>query len=80
MKFRLGAAVSAGLYMLLTQAVSAEPVDNQAAVKAQQLRADIAEKQKALAEEQRVEVPAPAAPAVPLELPIDTTDSPGATK
>lgn len=65
---------------LSMQAASAEPVESQAAAKAQQLRADIAEKQKALAEEQRVEVPAPATPAVPLELPVDTTDSPGATQ
>jgi hypothetical protein len=41
----------------------------------------VQEKQKALAQELRNETAAPvAAPAAPLELPIDETDSPGATK
>ena len=80
MKLHLPGAILFGAVVLLTQVASAQAVDNQAVAKARQLRADIAEKQKALAEEQRVEVPAAAAPAAPLELPIDTADSPGATK
>lgn len=80
MKLHPSAIILTALSVLSSGAAFAAPTESQATAKARQLRADIAEKQKALAEEQRVDVPAPAAPAAPLELPIDTTDSPGATK
>jgi hypothetical protein len=69
----------AGVLALLAQTAFAEPqpVDNAAALQAKQLRLDVAEKQNALANDSVAATPAPA-PA--LDLPIDETDSPGATK
>lgn len=64
----------------LAQAASADPVDTPAVQKSRQIRLDIEAKQKQLAEEKRVEAPAASAPAAPLELPVDDTDSPGATR
>lgn len=56
-------------------------IDSPAVLTAKQTRLDVAQKKQALAEEQRIELPAPAAtPAAPLALAIDETDSPGATK
>jgi hypothetical protein len=69
----------AGVLALLAQTAFAEPqpVGNAAALQAKQLRLDVAEKQKTLANDSADATPAPA-PA--LDLPIDETDSPGATK
>jgi outer membrane protein W len=50
-----------------------------AVLKARQLRLEVEAKQKQLADA-RNDAPAPAAPAAPLELTIDETDSPGATQ
>lgn len=58
----------------------AAPLDAAAVQRVKQIRDDVAAKQKALEEEQRAEAPKPSAPAAPLVLPIDETDSPGATK
>jgi hypothetical protein len=69
-----------GMGALWLQAASADPIDAAAVQKARQIRRDVEQKQKDLAQEQRVEAPAAAAPAAPLELAIDETDSPGATK
>ncbi|MDQ2818919.1 MAG: hypothetical protein M3Y65_00680 [Pseudomonadota bacterium] len=81
MKLYLPKAILLSMGALLLQAASAEPVDNAAAQKAQQIRLEVAAKQKALAQEQRNDTAAPvAAPVAPLDLPIDATDSPGATK
>lgn len=68
-----------GVLALLAHTAFAEPqpVDNAAALQAKQLRLDVAEKQKALVNDSVAATPAPA-PA--LDLPIDETDSPGATK
>jgi hemolysin activation/secretion protein len=63
----------------LAQPAFANPVDSAAAQQAKQIRQDVEAKQKALAEDARVQAPAPAAPAAPLDLPIDHTDSPGST-
>lgn len=81
MKLYLPKAIFLIIGAVMLHSASAEPVDNAAVQKAQQIRLEVAAKQKALAQEQRNETQAPvAAPAAPLELPVDTTDSPGATK
>ena len=81
MKLYLQKAIFLTVGAVMLQGVSAEPVDNAAVQKAQQIRLEVAAKQQALAREQRNETQAPvAAPSAPLELPVDTTDSPGATK
>jgi len=80
MKLSLFKAILLLLAATAGQVAVAQSADNAAVAKAQQTRRDVAEKQKALAEAQRVDVPAPATPAAPLVLPIDDTDSPGATK
>ena len=69
----------ASILAILSQPAFAEPapVDNAAALQAKQIRLDIAEKQKTLAADSAVAAPAPAQP---LDLPMDETDSPGATK
>jgi len=69
----------AGVLVLLAQPAFADPqpVDNAAALQAKQIRLEMAEKQKALANDSAVAAPTPAQP---LDLPMDETDSPGATK
>lgn len=69
----------AGVLALLAQPAFADPkaVDNAAALHEKQIRLEAAEKQKALTNDSAVEAPAPAQP---LDLPMDETDSPGATK
>lgn len=64
----------------LAQSAVADPADSPAAQKAKQIRLDVEAKKKELVEEKRADIPAPAAPAAPLELTIDETDSPGATQ
>jgi hypothetical protein len=81
MTFNLHKAIVIGIGAFSLQAATAAPVDSAAAQKAQQVRRDVEAKQKALAQELRNDTPAPvAAPVAPLELTIDETDSPGATK
>ena len=80
MKLSLFKAIFLLLAAAATQLATAQMTDAAAVRKAQELRREVAEKQKALAEEQRVETPAPAIPSAPLALPVDETDSPGATK
>lgn len=63
----------------LAQPAFADPTTSAAAQQARQIRQDVDAKKKELAEEARVPAPAPAAPAAPLDLTIDETDSPGAT-
>jgi hypothetical protein len=80
MKLYLRQAILLGVGALFAQAAFAQSADN-AALKEQAIRKDVQEKQKALARELRNDTAAPvAAPAAPLELPIDETDSPGATR
>ncbi|HEX8480156.1 MAG TPA: hypothetical protein VF663_17540 [Telluria sp.] len=80
MKLYLRKAVLLGLGALFTQVAFAQTADS-AAVKEQAIRKDVQEKQQALAREMRNDTAAPvAAPAAPLDLPIDETDSPGATR
>jgi len=69
----------ASVLALAAQPVFAEPasVDNAAALRAKQIRLDIAEKQKALTPDSAA---ATSTPVQPLDLPMDETDSPGATK
>lgn len=55
------------------------PTDAPAVLKTQAIRRAVEEKQQQLAEEKRVAAPAPATPAAPLDLPVDESDSPGAT-
>lgn len=78
MKLYLPAALL--LAATVAQPAFAAPVDAAAVQRTKQIRDDVAAKQKALEEQQRAEAPAPAAPAAPLDLPVDETDSPGATK
>lgn len=68
-----------GVLVLFAQPSFADPkpVDNAAALHEKQIRLEVAEKQKALTEDA---APATPAPAQPLDLPMDETDSPGATK
>jgi hypothetical protein len=80
MKLYLHTAILLSLGALASQAAFAAPLDAAAVQRAKQIRDDVAAKQKALEEEQRAEAPKPAAPAAPLQLPVDETDSPGATK
>ena len=49
MRINLLTAIVLGMGALSLQAASADPVDNPAAQKAQEIRHDVAEKQKALA-------------------------------
>jgi hypothetical protein len=80
MKLYLRKAIFLGLGAVAAQAAFAQTADS-AAVKEQAIRKDVQEKQQALAREMRNDTTAPvAAPAAPLALPIDETDSPGATK
>jgi hypothetical protein len=64
----------------LIQPAFAGPVDPPAAQKLRQIRAEEDAKKKALLEERAVVASEPASPVEPLELPMDETDSPGATK
>jgi len=81
MKLYLRAAILLSLGGLLTQAAVAQTTDSPAVLKEKQIRKDVQEKQQALSASLRNDTPAPvAAPAAPLDLPIDETDSPGATK
>ncbi len=81
MKLYLRKAILIGFGVLLTQAAMAQSTDQAAAQKEQAIRKDVQEKQQALAQTLRNDTPAPvAAPSAPLELTIDTSDSPGATK
>jgi len=78
MKLYLSATVL--LAASLAQPAFAGPADSAAAQRVKQIRQDVEAKQQELAAEKRADVPAPAAPAAPLALPIDETDSPGATQ
>ena len=81
MALNLHKAILLGMGACWLQVASAEPIDSPAMQKAQQIRLDVEAKQKALAQELRNDTPAPvAAPAAPLDLAIDETDSPGATR
>jgi hypothetical protein len=80
MKLYLSAAILLSLAAVGSHAAPAAPLDPAAVQRARQIRDDVVAKQKALEEAQRAEDPKPAAPAAPLALPIDETDSPGATK
>ena len=81
MKNYLRTAILLSLGTLFAQAAFAQATDSAAALKEKAIRQDVQEKQKALSQELRNDTPAPvAAPAAPLDLPIDETDSPGATK
>jgi len=81
MHLYLRKAILVSMGAVVLQGASADPVDSAAAQKVQQIRQQVAAKQQALAQEQRNETQAPVAvPAAPLALPVDTTDSPGATK
>lgn len=77
---KLGLFTAITVVAVLAQAASAEPADSPAVQKARQIRLDVEAKQKELAEEKRAEAPAPASPTAPLALPVDETDSPGATQ
>jgi len=81
MKSYLRTAILLGLGTLFAQSAFAQTTSSAAVAKEQAIRKDLQEKQKALSQELRNDTPAPvAAPAAPLDLPIDETDSPGATK
>lgn len=80
MKLYLSAAILLSLVAVASHAAPAAPLDASAVQRAKQIRDDVAAKQKALEEEQRAEAPKQPAPAAPLQLPVDETDSPGATK
>jgi hypothetical protein len=76
-KYLLAAIMCAAV---VVQPAFAGPAENPAVEKARQIRMDIEAKQKELAEEKHAEAPAPAAPTMLLELPVDETDAPGATQ
>lgn len=81
MKLYLRQAIFVACTALLAQAAMAQATNNAAVAKEKALRQDVQAKQQALAHELRNDTAAPvAAPAAPLELTIDETDSPGATK
>lgn len=80
MKSCLPKAILFSLAALSSQLGLADPIDAAAVQRAKQIRDDIAAKQKALEEAQRAEPQKAAAPTEPLQLPIDESDSPGATK
>lgn len=80
MKLHLPEVILLGVAMLVPQAVLADPIDAAAVQRAKQIRDDVVAKQKALQEEPRADVQKATAPAEPLQLPVDETDSPGATK
>lgn len=80
MKLYLPTAIVLSLAALASQAAFAFTPEAPAVQTVKQLRDAVTAKQKQIAEENRVEAPAPAVQATPLDLPIDTTDSPGATK
>lgn len=82
MKLNLCKAIIVCLAAVSAQAATATPApaDSAAVVNARAIREDVQARQKDRAEEQRVDAPAAAAPGAPLVLPVDETDSPGATK
>lgn len=80
MKYYLHRAIFVCLATVVAQAALADPVDSAAVQQVKQIRLDVEAKKKELADEKRVEAPAPATPSATLELPVDETDSPGATK
>ena len=81
MKLYLHRAIFLACIALLAQAAMAQATGNAAVQKEKAIRQDVQEKQKALTQELRNDTPAPVtAPAAPLELTIDETDSPGATR
>lgn len=80
MKSYLLKAMLLGLAASASQIALADPIDAAAMQRAKQIRDDIAAKQKALEEAQRAEPQKVATPTEPLQLPIDDTDSPGATQ
>jgi len=81
MKLYLRTVILVSLGTLVTHTAMAQTTSSAAASREQAIRKDVQEKQQALAREMRNETAAPvAAPAAPLALPIDETDSPGATK
>jgi hypothetical protein len=70
-----------GMTTVVAHGVSAEPVSTQAALQTKQIRLDVQEKQEQIAAQNGADTPAATpAPSAPLALPIDETDSPGATK
>ena len=80
MKSYLRTAILLSMGTLLGQAAIAQTTDSAVVAKEKAIRLEVKEKQQALEHELRIAAPAPvAAPAAPLELPIDETDSPGAT-
>lgn len=80
MKTYFHKAIFLTMAALVAHATVAAPLDAAAVQRVKQIRDDVAAKQKALEERQRAEAQKPSAPAAPLQLPIDETDSPGATK
>jgi hypothetical protein len=81
MKLYLHKAILVGVGALLAQGVSAQTLESAAVLQAKAIRLDVEAKKKALEEDQRNAAPAATpTPAAPLELAIDATDSPGATK
>lgn len=82
MTLYLRAAIFAGMTALLAQGASAQTVESAAAVlKAKEIRLQVEARKKQLEDEQRSAAPVTTpAPSAPLELAIDATDSPGATK
>ena len=81
MKKYLRLAILACTGAMLCHGVLAQTTDSAAVEKAKEIRLAAEQKQQERAEETRVEKPAtPPAPGAPLELTIDQTDSPGATK
>ena len=81
MKSYLRTAILLSMGTLFALAASAQTIDSAAVAKEKAIHLEVKEKQQALEQELRIAAPAPvAAPAAPLELPIDETDSPGATK
>ena len=81
MHLYLRKAITLGLGALLAQGVSAQTADSAAVLKAREIRLQVEANRKQLEENQRNAAPAATpAPAAPLELSIDETDSPGATK
>lgn len=81
MTLYLRAAIFAGMTALLAQGASAQTVESAAVLKAKEIRLQVEARKKQLEDEQRSAAPVTTpAPSAPLELAIDATDSPGATK
>jgi len=81
MHLYLRTAILTGLGALLAQGASAQTVESAAVLKTKEIRLQVEAKKKQLEEDQRNAAPAATpAPAAPLALSIDETDSPGATK